>query len=122
MILFSETRSARGRCVLDGGHLLYTSEIATQAAGVAILLHSKYVPRVVRVTSFNDRFMFLDLHYGPVVFDSYSFPYIFPMLDVQWRTCELCMNMLHVVLDEAERLHYKVIVGGDFNIELRLGH
>ena len=32
------------------------------------------------------------------------------------------MNMLHVVLDEAERLHHKVIVGGDFNIELHLGH
>ena len=57
-----------------------------------------------------------------VVFDPYSFPYIFPMQDVQWRTCELCMNMLHVVLDEAERLHHKVIVGENFHIELHLGH
>ena len=30
--------------------------------------------------------------------------------------------MLHVVLDEAERLHYKIIVGGDFNTELHVGH
>ena len=25
-------------------------------------------------------------------------------------------------MDEAERLHYKLIVGGDFNTELHVGH
>ena len=102
MILFSETRSARGRCVLDGGHVLLTSEIATQAAGVAILLHRKHVHRVGQVTSFNERLMFLDLHYGRrcVRFISLYMPHAGYSLE-DLRTA---YDMLHVVLDEVERL------------------
>ena len=117
---FSETRSARGRCRLDGGHVFYTLEIATQAAGVAILLHSKHVHRVGQVTSLNERPMFLDLHYGRrcVRFISLYMPHArYSVEDL--RTV---YDMLHVVLDEAERLHYKIIVGGDFNTESNVGH
>ena len=32
------------------------------------------------------------------------------------------MICYHVVLDEAKRLHYKIIVGGDLNTELHVGH
>ena len=120
VILFSETRSAHGRCVLDGGHVLYTSEIATQAAGVAILLHRKHVHRVGQVTSLNERLMFLDLHYGRrcVRFISLYMPHAGYSLE----DLRIVYDMLHVVLDEAERLHYKIIVGGDFNTELHVGH
>ena len=120
VILFSETRSARGRCVLDGGHVLYTSEIATQAAGVAILLHRKHVHRVGQVTSLNERLMFLDLHYGRrcVRFISLYMPHAGYSLE----DLRIVYDMLHVVLDEAERLHYKIIVGEDFNTELHVGH
>lgn len=31
-------------------------------------------------------------------------------------------DMLHAVLDEARRLQYKTIVGGDFNTELHVRH
>ena len=31
-------------------------------------------------------------------------------------------DMLRVVLDEAERLHCKFVVAGDFNTELNVGH
>ena len=112
VVLFSQTRSARERCVLEGGHVLYTSETVTQAAGVAILLHKKHVHRVGQVTSLNERLMFLDLHCGRrcVRFISLYMPHAGYSIEA----LRSVYDMLHAVLDEAERLQYKTIVGGDF--------
>ena len=59
--LFSETRGARGRCVLEGEHVLYTSEIANTSSWSGNIIAKKN-HRVGKVTSLNEKFLFLDLH------------------------------------------------------------
>ena len=77
-----------------------------------ILVHRKHVHRVGQITSFNERLMFWDL------------PSLCSIHFIVYAPCKILRtvyDMLHVVLDEAARLHYKMIVGGDFNTELHVG-
>ena len=61
VILFSETRAASGKQVLEGGHVLYTQIGTNKLAGVGILLHSKHVKKSNCVRMVSDRVLGLDL-------------------------------------------------------------
>ena len=89
------------------------------AAGVAILLHRKHLHRVGQIPALNEKLV-LDLHYVRrcVWFTSLYIPHARYSVEAL-RTV---YDMLHVVLDEAERLHCKIIVGKDFNTELHVRH
>ena len=85
-----------------------------------ILLHSKHVHRDGQVTSLKDGLVFLDLHYRRrcVRFISLYMPHA----GYSGEDLRNVYDMLHFVLGEAGRLHYKIIVGKNFNTELHVGH
>ena len=99
---------------------LHTSEIATQAAGMAILLHRQHIYRVGQVRSPNEKFIFLDLcyKYCCIRFTLFYLPHTgYSMEDLR-----ILYNIPNIVLNEIKYLYYKIIVGGDFNTELHVGY
>lgn len=59
--MFSETRTAIGKRILPGGHMLLGSTTATNSSGVAILLHQRHRNSFSNVQCISDRLMSIDL-------------------------------------------------------------
>ena len=60
-VLFSETRTAIGKRVLPGGHVLVGSNVPTNCSGVAILLHERHRHSFTNVQCVSDRLVSSDL-------------------------------------------------------------
>ena len=61
VILLSETRATHGHTMIEGGHVLITSLESTNAAGVALLVHSRHAHQLRQVKQFSDRLVYADL-------------------------------------------------------------
>ena len=118
--MFSETRSFRETVTLTSGDKLYSSTQPTNAAGVAILCHKRHVDAVISVQVVSERLMYLDLKVltGLVRFVAVYMPHMgYPHHELQ-----TVYDQLHLILDGAARVGAQVVVGGDFNTQLHVGH
>ena len=120
IVMFSETRSFRETVTLTSGDQLYSSTQPTNAAGVAILCHKRHVDAAISVQVVSERLMYLDLKVltGLVRFVAVYMPHMgYPHHELQ-----TVYDQLHLILDGAARVGAQVVVGGDFNTQLHVGH
>ena len=120
IVLFSETRTRSGKQILDGGHILYTHLQDNHCAGVGILLHAKHVKSSQVVHAISDRILALDFVVNHIRIRAVAV--YMPHCGYSADHFEQTADQLRCVLDEATQQRRRIIVGGDFNSQLRVGH
>lgn len=90
-----------------------------KASGVAILVHSRHVSKVLKVTSVNDSLIAIDLRIGGRllrVIAVYA-----PHAGYPWAEFIDCIDKLASLVMNAQDKGMQIIVGGDFNLNLNIG-
>ena len=102
--------------ILHGGHRLITSlgsNPHSLASGVGILVHSIYVPSIIRMVPGNDRVMGLDIRLSDRICMAVSV--YLPHAGYVWADFVFCLEIVFAMVREAQERGYSVIVAGDFN-------
>ena len=118
--MFSETRSFQRNRYIDLQGTNCIPPRSTNASGVAILCHKRHVDAAISVQVVSERLMYLDLKVltGLVRFVAVYMPHMgYPHHELQ-----TVYDQLHLILDGAARVGAQVVVGGDFNTQLHVGH
>ena len=90
------------------------------ASGVGILVHAKYehARSISAVHRCSNRIMAIDLKLGHHIIRMISIymPHAGYDQSHGFRDFESIIDQLHRLLHEAKRLHYRIVIGGDFNL------
>ena len=119
VVLFSETRAAKGNVILDGGHALYTNIGDNAFAGVGILLHAKHVNKSNRIYNVSGRVLALDFVVNGKRVRSIAV-YV-PHCGYSAQALEETYEQLRCSVSEAQKSKRRIIIGGDFNTCLKFG-
>ena len=119
VVLFSETRAAKDKVILDGGHALFSNISDNPFAGVAILLHAKHVNKSNRIYNVSGRVLALDLVVNKRRLRSIAV-YV-PHCGYSRQDLEETFEQLRCTVSEAQRKNRSVIIGGDFNTQYNVG-
>ena len=118
-LLFSETRTAIGKRILPGGHMLLGSTTVTNFSGVAILLHQRHRNSFSNVQCIPDRLMSIDLQCsGGVVRLVAGYA---PHMGYSQDELQTFYDQLFYGLRGLKQHCVGAIVGGDFNTQLCVG-
>ena len=118
-ICFSETRAADDDVLLRGGHKLLSSLGDTRFAGVAILIHKRWVDNIIDYKQASGRVMHCDIRIGKCTyrFVATYLPHAgYP--DADFRQC---MQHIRNTVAHAHQHKYRCVIGGDFNAEIGRG-
>ena len=119
VVCFAETRAPDEDCILEGGHRLICSRKEFICAGVAILLHKRWLSSVIGYKRVSDRLLFLDLAVGHRKYRIISV--YFPHAGCSLEFFESCYDGLRKVVLDAHSKCAKCMIGGDFNADLYQG-
>ena len=119
IVCFSETRLPSEDIILEGGHRLISSLGTFVHAGVAILIHARWVQFIKTFVRVSDRLLYLDLSVNGRCY-RFSAVY-FPHAGYSWDAFNSCYDDLRSTVLEGQHLGRKCFVGGDFNSEMYRG-
>ena len=108
-----------GKNILDGGHVLFTHLEDNIYAGVGILLHAEHACKSNRIHCISGRVLALDFMVG--LSKVRAVAVYAPHRGYDWKHFEETFEQLRCVLDQAQKLKRKLIIGGDFNLQLGVG-
>jgi endonuclease/exonuclease/phosphatase family metal-dependent hydrolase len=109
----SETRAKTMNIELDGGHRLMTTLASNPAAGAAILVHKRHVPRVSRSAAVGDRIIFVDVTVGGRKLRIIAV--YLPHSGYERSLLDETYDQLGLVISEAQAAGRAIVLGGDFN-------
>ena len=116
VVLLSGTRTFAGKYRLDGGHILFTALSENNFSGTRILLHSKYVKKLNKIHSINDRVLVFDFTaYG---IKMRTVAVYAPHAGNPKQDFDDTFDQLRYVLQQGKNLKRRLVVGGDFNYQL----
>ena len=120
IVLFSETRANSQDCIVTGGHRLITHLDGYIGAGVGILVNSRWTRCIQKVHIVSDRILAIDMLFGNLKARVVSV--YMPHAGFNWQKLFDVYNQLSLLLTPTLRARQMIIVGGDFNTALNVGH
>lgn len=122
LILFSETRSSHHIVELQQStstHICFGTGLPTISAGVAILVHARHRHTITDVKISSTRVMHLDMRIG--CHDLRIIAAYAPHAGYSHEEFHAFFDQLHRLVAGAYRAGRRVILGGDFNLQLDVG-
>ena len=119
VVCFSETRLPSQDIILVGGHRLISSLGTFVHAGVAILIHQRWVQSVTSFSRVSDRLLLVDLTMHERLYRIQSI-YI-PHAGYHVNDFNICFDDLRKSVLEGQQIGRKCFIGGDFNAEMYRG-
>eukprot|EP00973_Karenia_brevis_P034883 4814367-Karenia_brevis.AAC.2 len=116
LVMVSEARASSQDVFLSGGHRLIMELGEYQASGVALLIHHRHVNRIQHIKRISDRVLAVDFK-----FDATRVRCIvvyIPHANLPVALYKDTYEKIHGLMNEAQELDMKIILGGDFNTQL----
>ena len=118
-VCFSETRYLSHDIILNGGHRLAAHLSEKSSSGVAILIHARHKKKILQILSISDRVIGMDIKIGAKILRIIS-TYM-PHAGYSYDEFLHCFDELVSLVTEAQDQRKYIIIGGDFNLSLKVG-